>query len=115
MAKKTDCRACEKKPRCLRNPETPARQVHKFVGRDIPEPKQSFSRRMIEKIDSEAGRFLYSLRMGIVEPVFANLRHMRGLNRFTLRGREKVNVQWTLFAVLHNLGKIHRYGWAGAG
>ena len=70
---------------------------------------------MIRKIDSAAGRFLYGRRMGIVEPVFANVCSMLGLNRFTLRGRAKVNVQWRLFAVVHNLRKIHRYGWAGAG
>jgi len=115
MAQKTDCRACGLRSRCLRNPATPARQVHKFVGRDAPAPKQSFSRKMIEKIDSEAGRDLYSLRMGIVEPVFANVRHMLGLDRFTLRGHRKVNTQWRRMAVVHNLGKIRRYGWAGAG
>lgn len=64
---------------------------------------------------SVVGRFYYGMRMGIVEPVFANLCHMLGLDRLTLRGSAKVNIQWSLFAVVHNLHKLHRFGWAGAG
>lgn len=115
MAKVTDCRACPLRAKCLRLPHTPARQVHKFAGRDVPPAEESFSRRMIQKIDTAVGRFLYSRRMGIVEPVFANLRHMLGLDRFTLRGKAKVDVQWKLYALVHNLFKVRRYGWAGAG
>ncbi|MFQ5780564.1 MAG: transposase, partial [Nitrospiria bacterium] len=33
-----------------------------------------------------------------------------GLNRFSLRGKVKVNIQWLLFCITHNLGKIQRYG-----
>lgn len=112
MAKKTDCRACELRSLCLRNPTTPARQVHKLDGR---ERQESFSQKMIRKVESELGRFLYGMRMGIVEPVFANLSHMLGLDRFTLRGSDKVNIQWRLFALVHNIHKVRRYGWAGAG
>ena len=79
----------------------------KFDRREISEA--SFSQKMIEKVEGAAGRYLYGKRMGIVEPVFANLRHMLGLDRFTLRGARKVNTQWRLFALVHNLGKIHRF------
>ena len=44
--------------------------------------------------------------MGTVEPVFANLRHNKGLDRFTLRGRDKVAVQWRLYCLVHNIEKI---------
>jgi hypothetical protein len=43
-------------------------------------------------------------------PVFANLRHAIGLNRFTLRGDQKVNIQWKLFNNVHNLLNIHKFG-----
>jgi hypothetical protein len=115
MAKVTDCRTCPLRSKCIRLPHTPARQVHKFAGRDVPEREESFSRKMIKKIDTAVGRFLYSRRMGIVEPVFANIRHMLGLDRFTLRGKDKVCVQWKLFAMAHNLLKIQRVGWAPTG
>jgi hypothetical protein len=61
---------------------------------------------MMEKIDSPHGRKIYSRRMGIVEPVFANIKVHKGLARFTLRTKKKVNAQWLLFCLVHNIGKI---------
>lgn len=112
MAKKTECRVCEVRARCLRRATSPARTVFKVAGRG---EQETFSKKMIRKVESELGRFLYGMRMGIVEPVFANLRHMLGLDRFTLRGKAKVNIQWRLFAVVHNIHKLQRFGLAGAG
>ncbi len=37
--------------------------------------------------------------------MFANLRHNKRLNRFTLRGQRKVDGQWKLFALVHNIEK----------
>ena len=65
---------------------------------------------MKHKIDSAMGRALYSMRLAVAEPVFANIRSTLGLARFTLRGRRKVNAQWNIFCLVHNLKKIHRYG-----
>ena len=109
MAKKTDCGVCELRTQCLRNLDSPARTVHKLNRRELSPERMTFSRKMMEKMESAAGRYLYGLRMGIVEPVFANLRCMLGLDRFTLRGARKVNTQWQLFTLVHNLGKIHRF------
>ncbi|MCM2264641.1 MAG: transposase [Desulfuromonadales bacterium] len=67
---------------------------------------------MRHKIDSTLGRYIYGMRLGIVEPVFGHLRGDIGLDRFTLRGHSKVDGQWKLMTMLHNLTKIHRYGWA---
>ena len=47
--------------------------------------------------------------MGTIEPIFANLRHAKGLNRINYRGREKVAVIWTLWSIMHNIGKIVLY------
>ena len=33
-----------------------------------------------------------------------------GLDRFSLRGEPKVNMQWLLYCIVHNLTKVHRYG-----
>jgi hypothetical protein len=32
------------------------------------------------------------------------------MNRFTLRTKLKVDVQWRLFALVHNIGKIQAFG-----
>lgn len=57
------------------------------------------------RIDTREGRLLYSRRLGIVEPVFGNL-HNHRLRRFTLRSRRKVDAQWKLFALVHNVQKL---------
>jgi len=109
-APKSACRGCALRAQCLRHPErTEVRQVAYFIGRSA-EGKATFTERMKHKIDSVAGRSLYSLRLGIAEPPFANICSALGMRRFSLRGREKVNGQWQLFCLLHNLMKIYRYG-----
>jgi hypothetical protein len=44
----------------------------------------------------------------------ANICFTRRLNRFTLRGKRKVNSQWLLYCIVHNLLKVHRYGYGYA-
>ncbi len=46
----------------------------------------------------------------MVEPVFANICVHKGMNRFTLRTKRKVDVQWRLYAMVHNLEKTHAFG-----
>ena len=61
---------------------------------------------MKQRIDGVEGRALYGRRFATVEPVFADLRHNKQLNRFTLRGQTKVDGQWKLFALVHNIEKL---------
>ncbi len=108
--RKTDCRVCHLRAKCLIHPDrTEARQVCFFEGRSVLSP-ETFTQKMKRKIDSVKGRYLYSQRMGTVEPVFANIRYALGLDRFTLREKRKVNTQWQLYSIVHNLFKVHRYG-----
>ena len=104
------CGSCTLRAQCLRHPQrTPVRQVAIFLGRARGKP-ESYCARMKRKIDSDLGRYYYGRRLGIVEPVFANIRSTRRLNRFTLRGRHKVNTQWLLYCLVHNIAKVQRYG-----
>ena len=90
--------------RCIRNADTRARQVAKLDG------ARSYTQRMIDRFDSPRGRYWYRRRLGTVEPVFANIKNTMGLDRFTLRGRKKVDMQWKLYCLVHNIGKLSRYG-----
>ena len=81
-----------------------------FFDARSPEAPETFTTKMKRKIDSLTGRHIYSQRLGTVEPVFANICSTLGLRRFSLRGKIKVDAQWKLFCVVHNLLKIHRYG-----
>jgi transposase len=106
----TDCRVCGLRERCLRHPDrTEARQVYFFQGSAESKP-ETFSQKMKRKIDSIKGRLIYNRRLGTAEPVFGNICSTLGLNRFTLRGKQKVNTQWLLYCAMHNLFKVHRYG-----
>ncbi len=104
-----DCVPCAQRARCLRFPDrTTVRQVAFFQGRRTP----SHSDRMKARIDSPTGRRMIARRFATVEPVFANLRHNKRLNRFTLRGRDKVDGQWKLYCLVHNIEKLAHHGYA---
>ena len=65
-----------------------------------------YAQRMQQKIDSVEGRRLYGRRLGTVEPVFGHLRTHKRLGRFTLRSKPKVNGQWLLYCLVHNITKL---------
>jgi transposase len=110
MGAKRDCGPCGLRSRCLKDPsQRTTRQVYFFDARS-PEAPETFTAKMKRKIDSLTGRRIYSQRLGTAEPVFANICSTLGLRRFSLRGKIKVDVQWKLFCIVHNLLKIHRYG-----
>jgi hypothetical protein len=103
------CGPCQLRSQCLRYPDrTPVRQVS-FFAKNQASPHQ-YTERMKQAIDSPRGRKLYSQRMATVEPVFANIRHNKRLDRFTLRTQSKVNTQWTLYCLVHNIKKLAKAG-----
>jgi transposase len=107
---KRDCTTCPLRSRCLRHPDcTPVRQVAIFLRKVILEVQVD---RMKALVDSEHGRELIGRRFTTVEPVFGNLRYNKGLNRFTLRGRTKVDGQWKLYCLVHNIEKLANNGYA---
>ncbi|MBM4148322.1 MAG: IS1182 family transposase [Lentisphaerae bacterium] len=107
QAPKRACRGCTLRAQCLRHPErTESRQVHIFYGKR----PGSLTDAMKAKIDTPEGRRIYSRRLSTVEPVFANVRAQKRMDRFTLRGRLKVNIQWMLYCMVHNMEKIVNFG-----
>ena len=105
-APKRACTGCRLRSKCMRNPHGRSRQVRLFHGRR----PGSITDAMRAKIDTPQARRTYSKRLGIVEPVFGNIRAQKGMDEFTLRGRAKVNIQWTLYCLVHNIGKISNFG-----
>ena len=110
----TKCRACHLKQDCLRNPDSPntrkghGRQVSFIIEKSKQGP--SYTDWMKQRIDSDYGKQIYSHRMSVVEPVFANITANKGLKRFSLRSRRKVQGQWQLYCVIHNIEKLKHYG-----
>lgn len=100
-----DCEPFPSRAKCLRHRDKSRyRQVAIRIGTKL-DPKDPLHL-MRRAIDSPQGRHLYSQRIGTVEPVFANLRHNKQLNRFTVRGTIKVNTQWNLYCLVHNIEKM---------
>jgi len=85
------------------------RQVAIKVGA-LQNKNTSLIDKMKMKIDSDNGRHIYSRRLGAVEPVFGNINTNKGLDRFTLRGKTKVNAQWLMYCLVHNVEKLQNYG-----
>lgn len=110
-APQSACLNCDQRAKCLRYPDkTKVRQVVFFIG-PVKNAPETFTQRMKRRIDSEHGRRLYGQRFASVEPVFGNIRANKRMNRFTLRGQSKVDGQWKLFCMVHNIEKLahHRH------
>ena len=66
--------------------------------------------RMRKKLQSETGHDLYKMRKAIVEPVFGQIKEVRGFRRFSLRGLDQVSAEFDIVALAHNLLKLFRHG-----
>ena len=97
-ARPQDCAACPLRSRCLSKPTASRRHLSVQV-----DAESNLIDLMKAKIDSEQGKKIYARRLGIVEPIFANICVHKRMNRFTVRTKRKVDVQWRLFALVHNI------------
>lgn len=105
-ARVEDCAACPLRTRCLSKANTSRR----YLSIQVDTQQPNLIDEMKAKIDSEQGKRIYARRLAIVEPVFANICVHKHMDRFTLRSKRKVDVQWRLFALVHNIAKIHTFG-----
>jgi hypothetical protein len=63
---------------------------------------------------TDYGGGLCRRRKAIVEPVFAQTKHNRRIDRFQRRGRSAVRTEWRLITATHNLMKLHKHQIAAA-
>ena len=64
--------------------------------------------RMARKLLTQTGAAVYAARKGIVEPVFGQIKQVRGFRRFSLRGLEQVRREWAFVCATHNVLKLYR-------
>jgi transposase len=102
-SKTSDCKECSYKGRCIKSKKKRYRTL--FIP--IIKYEENLCQKMREKIDTAEYKKIYSNRMKIIEPVFANITYCKGIKRFTLRGSKKVNIQWILYGLVHNIGKCN--------
>lgn len=67
--------------------------------------------RMARKLRTIKGQCTYAKRKHIVEPVFGQIKQVRGIDRFTFRGIKKVTAEWNLICITHDLLKLFRHDW----
>jgi transposase len=70
--------------------------------------------RMARKLRTKRGRETYAQRKGIIEPIFGQIKQALGFRQFLLRGLAKMNGEWRLVCLVHNLLKVWRTEWAWA-
>jgi Transposase DDE domain len=64
--------------------------------------------RMRRKLQTRMGAAIYSTRKTVVEPVFGQIKQARGFRQFLLRGLKKVQGEWAMICLTHNILKLHR-------
>jgi transposase len=94
-----ECTGCAARGLCTENPH----------GRTVEIDASYFaSKEMRERVASPEGRRAYQKRKIIIEPIFGAWKHNLGMRRFRLRGAKKVDAEYGLMCIGHNLKKIWR-------
>lgn len=76
-------------------------------AQQLPE-NATLQERMWQKLGTKPGREIFDKRKVIVEPVFAQIKHVRGFRQFMLRRWPQVEAEWLLVCMTHNLLKLFR-------
>jgi transposase len=74
----------------------------------------SLRERMSRKLRTLKGRAIYARRKEISEPVFGQIKQVRGFRQFLLRGLRRVSAEWDLICLGHNMLKLFRSNWRPA-
>src|SRR5215204_1463974 len=106
QAAREDCERCPLREQCIQRGTR--RTLH--IPKNGDHTPTTLAQQMRSKIDLPESKPIYARRLAIVEPVFANIRTAKGMNRFTYRGKDKVNTQWLLYCLVHNFEKLAGYG-----
>ena len=65
---------------------------------------------MAHRLETALGKALYKLRKETVEPVFGVVKEVLDFRRFSMRGKAKSNIEWTLVSLSTNIKKLHKLG-----
>ena len=112
IARPVRCATNALRDKCLRTPTSTVVRTVAFVrGREDAEA-ETHTMRMPPRLDTPEGREQYGRRFAAVEPVCANVRYTKRLDRVTLRRRTNVNGQWLRFCLVHHIETRTHAGYA---
>jgi len=92
----TQCAGCLSRPLCTKGK---VRQIH-------VENRMFLRDSVRQLLNSSPGKQLYKLRQQIIEPIFGNIKHNLGYTMMHLRTLKKVNAEWQLICLTHNIKQI---------
>jgi hypothetical protein len=94
------------KPKVLELPGVPPELLKPLPSKRSNPANARIRAAMTEKLAQVEAKAIYQLRSKIVEPVFGQIKHARGIRQFLLRGEEKVKGEWALICLSNNLLKL---------
>jgi hypothetical protein len=86
----------------------PTKSAKRTAPRTLSARQGDEAERIEQILDTDEGRALYRRRQQIVEPVFAQTKFLRRIDRFQRRGLAACRAEWQLIAATHNLLKLWR-------
>ena len=96
-----DCEGCPYREKCVKSAK-PGANRKIYINRRLNELKEKAK----ANLESEKGLQMRSKRPVEVESVFGDIKSNFGVRRFLLRGLEKVNIEWGLYSIGHNMRKM---------
>ena len=93
-----DCMGCSLKPQCTQAKENRSIRISFRL--------MAYREQARNNLTSDRGVRLRSERCTEVETVFGHIKHNMGFRRFLLRGLDKVNTEWGLISIAHNMRKM---------
>jgi hypothetical protein len=85
-----------------------------YRGRDQAGPRGPLPKgatrvdRMRRKLQTKVGAAIYSRRKTVAEPVFGQIKQARGFRQFLLRSLKRVQGEWAMICLTHNILKLHQ-------
>jgi transposase len=93
-----DCTGCPLKEQCTKAKGN--RQI------EVSQKLMAYREQARDRLISPEGVKLRKLRSVEVESVFGQIKQNMGFRRFSLRGKEKVETEWGLVSIAHNMRKL---------
>jgi len=85
------------------------RRKEKINMKEIKEKYSKIKYENLKKLLTKKGEKEYKKRMHTAEPPFGNIKHNLGYRYFFLRGLEKVQGEFNLMCIGHNINKIYNF------
>ncbi|NQT32891.1 MAG: IS1182 family transposase [Candidatus Omnitrophica bacterium] len=110
LYRKDGCENCKAREKCIKKTKKKGKPRKTYYRTISIYPEDRLIKEMRAKLDSKEGKKIYQRRMATVETVHGDMQKNRGFLQFYLRGLKKVNTEYNLLGIAHNIRKIILHG-----